>query len=223
MSTLHKDTLAEEKEKKGIIYGVYGWIRQIERELNLSTIIPEEINFIVIVYCRVLDCWFVGDGANEISGRKAIVNDKEPIYSLIEIDSNMIYTWKLKINFLYSVNFGIVTYTVSDYKTEDCMTRMGEYYYGFQCNWKSKRFGYNAHGSEMKHEEEWNPQQYEYISGQNLSLCFDGKKKELRYTVNCHPEKIAHRNIYGDDDTRYRLIICLGTPRDSVEMLNIFA
>ena len=223
------------KINAGIKYCVYGWIREVEKELNINSI-PNGICSIIILFCRSVDRFdIVPDDVKVSDDGMSITNTNEneqdaPCYGKLEIDPTVnecrIYQWDLKIHHIsVRMTIGIVSFTPAG-DIPNWLSEKDGYFYGIHTNHNYNSFkvikteDYALHGLN-------NEQDFKSLLGQTVSIYYDTHKKELRYSIDGSEPEIAHQDINIDpgrncDDITYRLIVVLAAKDDCVEMLNFF-
>ena len=206
-------------------YGVYGWIRQAEEELNLDAV-PNGICSIIILYLRMDDIFsIIGEGIKVTKNGKLLTKLEErakdrACYGEIEIDSisNGIYQWDLNIYDLSGwVSFGISSFVASDEFGVSWLAKTGGYYYGIYVDVKKRNFDI---ADTIDYDLHVNNIDYISILGAVVSIYFNANKGELRYSINGSQPQIAHCDIEKGMDIKYRLIVVLSHKDDCVELTN---
>lgn len=200
-------------------YSVYGWIREIERELKLQHI-PMMISGITILYFRG-DEIFQTVGKDEILSKndkcvKKIQGDtgfgKDNYnYGLIKIASehDITYKWDLKINAMKEM--GAVIFGFIDTKDIDAIDKCTPLKFVVAGNQLSKadnpEYCWKTINSMKLRENDI------------LSLWLDLKNDKIEISINDEDHYIAFKNFKKDENIEYRFFVTLQEIHDSVEIV----
>ena len=207
-------------------YGVYGWIRRAEKELQSSNI-PEGIYSLIILYYAEIDKFeYVMEGIETSSNMRQVTKiardesmAESPIYGKVEIQStgSGIYEWELKVHKTSGwINIGISSWIATDFR--EWLQTKGGYYYGIYSTEESKFIK-----KTFTLDNFWDSEAFEtkaICNGDTVAISYDVNEKKLEFVVmnegqNAH---FMFENIESKKDIQYRLIIVLVNENDCVEM-----
>ena len=203
-------------------YCVYGWMREMEKELDLGYI-PPIISSICILYYRGEEIFKTTSDKIEISKEGKCIKSTAAGwidhcgYGITKISSmsGNFYQWDIRIHEqsrnMFAIRFGISSQ--ADILRYDGILQLlgGHYTYLYQS-------GRVFHNPEEKFK---GYKQAESLkTGDKLSLCLDLRKKELTFMINdkCIEQKCE--NIKVGEDVYYRLIVSICQQNDCVEIIN---
>ena len=198
-------------------YAVYGWIRKMETSL-LSQNMPNMIIVLCILFFRRDEIFQVFDEKEiQLSSNKKCITKinrygRTHIYGSNEISSivNCKYEWKLRTNERggsIAIGIGSLNFTTKPFNKlrgfnhlylsngDRIMVQQGEY-----CK-------YELYGCKFK----WN-------EVNEISICLDLGRAELKFILNGMDQGIAFKNIKKREDVKYRLMVTLWSVDDSVEI-----
>ena len=203
---------------------VHGWIRGMEKKLNLRHI-ENIICSICILYNRDIDTFGTVSSTHEISDNKAkltkVSNDEDwenNNYGLIAIrshDNKALYQWDLKIHKDSSKQGigGIVVGISSRVEPEQDVDDIAGHHYCY-LNTAKKCVG-DLTSEGMRWDDYGQP----YGGGDEVSIHLDLYKKFVKFFVNGQDQGIAYANIASNESIEYRLMVSLYYVDDSVEIL----
>ena len=203
-------------------YTVYGWIREVEKALNLDPI-PNEIILICISYYHEEEMWSEIGGNNELSGKGKIVERLKTTRSwgdcnhgsiFIESTANCICRWDLKVWKLKSggMQLGIV----SDPAQREYFTAIKDG--SFYIYWNSG-YTFNNDKTLTEYEWTWNKCDQKYRKGDEISIILDLKERKVTFLVNGTDANNGYENIEIGDKIKYQLFSAMHFAGDCVEIL----
>ena len=205
-------------------YSVYGWIREKEKTLRLSSI-PSGIIAMCILYCRDDEIFHVRNerkislsvnskSITKIGNANTNIGWNNNTYGIIEIPSmnNMTYQWDIKIVKVLSrisIIIGIASNNIPDeFIGQSCKSGI---YYAF---W--------SHGNKGAHNIPITIYGDAFGTNDIISICLDLQKAQIRFSINQNMQKIAFRNIVKSEKVKYRLFVSMWYVGESVEITNFF-
>lgn len=209
------------KIDRKIKYGVYGWIRRAEIELEIANI-PLMIQSICLLYFYQEEMFDIVNEFMKVSeNRKCITKQSSWGWENCNYGSTQIqsmssnkYTWNIKIRKLKphglwigikdSVNTNMPAYKASNYYLmwADGSIRTSNDSASY---WKSIRRGSGSS---------------KFRDNDDLALMLDLQSAELSLSVNHNNPKVIFKDIKKDNDIEYRLTASLFYVGDSVEILD---
>ena len=209
-----------DKETK---HSVNGWIREMERKLQLRNI-PQMINAICVLYLRK-DEWFhkklKSKSVKLALQDRCIIKTKNgwdnnsyggiQLQSVDDNDTKHIYRWDFKIkecDAAYGIIIGISSTRVV---TKDFADQNSAYHYVY---WSDGLVYDNSNDAFREIDTQF---------GRNdkVSMCLDLQNESLYFMVNDRKIKdAAYKDVMIDKKIKYRMFVSLHTKGDSVEIVN---
>ena len=203
-------------------YGVYGWIRKAEQELQLSHI-PSSISDICILYYYQDEIFHIvskqvkvsedGRSITKIRGGWANTN-----YGITEIESNTnnIYRWDFNMKKLqsYHVMIGIMDskYINPDSYFMNTGAKNCSYIqWGIGWTYETK----NGSWPRSSANEDWMFQH----DGDKVSMILDLSQSKLTFIINDKVTINAYDDIKKSDDIKYRMFVTMWNRDDCVEIV----
>lgn len=207
-------------------YAVYGWIRKLQSKLKFCNI-PSVITASCILYCRDHEIFDIIGYEAKLSKNKKIItknnygiSDLNAQFGLNQIDSSTdhVYTWKLLIkqDILQQISIGICSNIMATTNMSNKNMHNLDYRAPKGGIWFLFRGGHRASRNNRYTED--NIQQYK--AGDIVSLCLDLKQAGLGLIINGIKQDAIFSNIPKDKQIKYRLVVSLFCPGDSVEILD---
>lgn len=219
---------------------VYGYIREAEKKLNLSTKVPIPLQEFIVKYKYIHEYFETApDHHFEISNDGFTITnirdypDPHQIWmkESVKAVTNNTFTWQFKINKLKSmINFGLM-------QKESCWVNDHTFWYwdfrpiysitNTQClhsyPWKEK----NMH---LERDMEPNPnlQQLRFGTGDSVAFTLNLKQRKLSCKINNDPSFDLFNNIEKDEedeDLKYiewTFVFSMGNKDDSISLLKFY-
>lgn len=195
-------------------YCVYGWIREKENSLKLRNV-PHIISVLCILYLREDEIFMInGRGIKLSENRKSITMVGPPYlvsnYGIVEIPSvsNSICKWRVKAHDVNGcgVDLGIIAYQPSNLNHPKVT-----YKFSTGMQWGLKR---------SKNGSAWIKYGGKWIKDDEITLCLDLTKLEIKVMINDKDQGIAIGNIEKSKKIYYRFFVTLSSKNNCVEILN---
>ena len=210
-------------------YCVYGWIRKAEEELQLGYF-PIVLSKLCVLYYKEEMFSIIGsdiqrsDDLRRIT-KKCIHGFLNNSYGSVVIDSNSnhTYQWDIKIHRDSEIHgppirrggvmIGISTSLVPNkyihwYENEPNVSNAFSYILRSTMKYRDKQYTW------------WKEQGITYKTGDVISFILNLSEREISVKLNHEDHGIMFKDIARSADIKYRLIVSLSDPNNSVELIN---
>ena len=212
-------------------HGVYGWIRRAEDELQIQNI-PSMISNICLLYFHEEELFdIIGANVAISKNKKCITKHGRSAYEMMDWDNNTygmmqiesnlnnIYQWDLKIHHI-------------DYKGLQCTRKSmlisitnsitpNKYFNDLSIRHSHISYVIAEDSSTYDHSKrDWKMDTNGFVlnNGDNLSVILDLSKAEINIILNGLDKAVMFQNIVKNNDIKYRLMVSMGYPHNSVEI-----
>lgn len=224
-------------------YAVHGWIRNVEHKLQINYI-PNKLSSIPCMVSSICILYFRDDETFDTTSHSVILSsDHKSItkranhfdwsnncYGIIEVDSQsqLICQWDLKINrSIY--NHGIRVGLLATESLNKQIPVSDNYYIYWSHPSSGKKTHHHAYyiaddvyNRWTGYNGRWFGYGNRFVEDNEVSICLDLKKSEIRFLVNFIDQGIAFTKIRKGPDIRYRLTVSIFYPTDVVEIKNFY-
>ena len=203
-------------------YSVYGWIREMEKRLDIQHV-PLMITSICILYYHQDEIFdIVGDGFKLSLDKKCITkcnnNHGEKVYGFIQVPSNQscIHQWDLKLNLSGSSCVNVIGISSENNpSTNSVISDMNCHRYPLWMDGKLNTITCGT--SQFAFCREY----CDRLDGdETVSIVLDLKLNHIRFVINGEDNGVAYDDIAVGSDIEYRLFIGLYEKSNIVQILN---